>query len=61
LIITDSYQAYITFCKNDGKKKAEKKTDFKKVPKDLGYKIENSKVNGNQVYIFNARVVVETE
>jgi len=56
-----AYQAYINFCKNDGKKEPEKKTDFKKVLKDLGYRIDNSKVNGNQVYIFNARVVVEAE
>ena len=56
-----AYQAYVTFCKNDGKKDPEKKTDFRKVLKDLGYKIDNSRVDGNQLYIFNARVVVEAE
>jgi hypothetical protein len=61
LIITDSYQAYITFCKNDRKKDPEKKTDFKKVLEELRYKIANSRVDGNQVYIFNATLVVEAE
>jgi len=60
LIIT-AYQAYITFCRNDGKKEPEKKSDFRKVLKELGYRIDNSKVNGNQVYIFNARVVIEAD
>jgi len=55
-----AYQAYITFCKNDGKKEPEKKSDFRKVLKDLGYRIDNSKVDGNPVYIFNTRIV-ETE
>jgi hypothetical protein len=57
LTITDSNQAYLTFCKNDGKKEFEKKSDFRKVLKDLGYRIDNSKVDGNQLYIFNTRVV----
>lgn len=56
-----AYQAYLTFCQNDGKKEFEKKSDFRKVLKELGYKIDNSKVNGNQLYIFNARVVVDAE
>ncbi len=56
-----AYQAYISFCKNDGKKDPEKKSDFRKVLKDLGYKIDNSKVNGNQLYIFNTRLVVDAE
>ena len=56
-----AYQAYLTFCQNDGKKEFEKKSDFKKVLKDLAYKIDNSKVDGNQVYIFNARVVEVNE
>jgi hypothetical protein len=51
LIITDSYQAYIAFCKKDGKKEPEKKSDFRKVLKDLGYRIDNSRVNGNMVIV----------
>ena len=39
----------------------EKKGDFQKVLRDLGYKIENSKKDGNQVYIFNAKLVEENE
>jgi hypothetical protein len=61
LIITDSNQTYLTFCKTDGKKEPKKKSDFRKVLKDLNYRIDNSKVDGNQLYIFNARVVVEAE
>lgn len=52
-----AYQAYVTFCKNDEKKEPEKKSDFRKVLKDLGYRIDNSRVDGNQVYIFNAKIV----
>jgi hypothetical protein len=51
LIITDSYQAYIAFCKNDGKKEPEKKSNFRKVLKDLGYRIDNTRVNGNMVIV----------
>jgi len=29
---------------------------FGKVLKDLGYRIENSKKDGNQVYIFNVKI-----
>ncbi|MGA2516751.1 MAG: hypothetical protein ABSG44_09385 [Thermodesulfobacteriota bacterium] len=56
-----AYQAYVTFCKNDGKKDPEKKTDVRKVLKELGYRIDNSRVDGNQVYIFNTRVVIDAE
>jgi hypothetical protein len=56
-----AYQAYLTFCQNDGKKEFEKKSDFRKVLKDLGYKIDNSKVDGDQVYIFNAKIVEANE
>jgi len=56
-----AYQSYLTFCQNDGKKEFEKKSDFRKVLKDLGYKIDNSKVDGNQVYIFNAKIVGANE
>ena len=44
-----------------GKKEYEKKNDFRKVLKDLGYKIENSKKDGNQVYIFNAKMMEAKE
>lgn len=56
-----TYEIYITFCQNDGKREYEKKNDFRKVLKDLGYKIENSKKDGNQVFIFNAKLVEENE
>ena len=51
------YEMYVAFCQNDGKREYEKKNDFRKVLKDLGYKIENSKKDGNQVYIFNAKMM----
>lgn len=56
-----AYQAYLTFCQNDGKKEFGKKSDFRKVLKDLDYKIDNSKVDGNQIYIFNAKMVEANE
>ena len=51
-----TYEMYVAFCQDDGKKEYEKKNDFRKGLKDLGYRIENSKKDGNQVYIFNARI-----
>ncbi len=55
------YEVYVAFCKNNGKKDPEKKTDFRKVLEELRYKIANSRVDGNQLYIFNARLVVDAE
>jgi hypothetical protein len=52
---------YVAFCQNDCKKEYEKKNDFRRVLKDLGYKIENSKKDGNQVYIFNAIMMDDKE
>lgn len=54
-----AYQLYLAFCQKEGKKEYEKKNDFKKVLKDIGYKIENSKKDGNQVCIFNLKIKVE--
>jgi putative DNA primase/helicase len=56
-----AYQLYLAFCQKEGKKEYEKKSDFKKVFKDIGYKIENSKKDGNQVHIFNVKVIEENE
>jgi putative DNA primase/helicase len=55
------YQAYVSFCQEEGRTEYEKKGDFKKVLRDLGYKIENAKKDGNQVFIFNAKLVEITE
>jgi hypothetical protein len=56
-----AYQLYLAFCQKEGKKEYEKKNDFKKALKDIGYKIENSKKDGNQVCIFNVKVIEENE
>jgi phage/plasmid-associated DNA primase len=56
-----AYQLYLAFCQKEGKKEYEKKNAFKKVLKDIGYKIENSKKDGNQVHIFNVKVIEENE
>lgn len=55
------YEMYVGFCQTDGKKDYEKKNDFRKVLKDLGYKIENSKKDGNQVYIFDTKILEAKE
>ena len=51
----DVYQAYLSFCQNEGKKEMEKKNDFKKRLVDMGYTIYNSKRDGNQVCVFKVR------
>ena len=50
------HQAYLSFCQNEGKKDMEKKNDFKKRLVDMGYTIDNSKRDGNQVCVFKVRV-----
>jgi len=57
----DIYEMYAAFCQNEGKIECEKKNDFKRVLKDFGYRIENSKKDGNQVYIFNAKLIEKNE
>jgi putative DNA primase/helicase len=39
---SDTYKQYISFCETEGRKDIEDKKNFKKVLKDLGFKIGNS-------------------
>lgn len=51
------YEMYHSFCQNEGKGDIEKKIDFKKRLTGLGFKIANSKKEGNQVCIFRVKLV----
>ena len=53
----DVYQMYESFCQNEGKKDPERKTDFKKRLIQLGFKIANSKRDGNQVCVFGVNFI----
>jgi putative DNA primase/helicase len=50
------YETYRSFCQSEGKGDIEKKNDFKKRLTGLGFKIANSKKDGNQVCIFGVRL-----
>ena len=50
------YEMYLSFCQNEGKGETERKNDFKKRLAGMGFKIANSKRDGNQVCIFRARL-----
>jgi putative DNA primase/helicase len=51
------YETYRSFCQSEGKEDIEKKNDFKKRLTGLGFKIANSKRDGNQVCILRVRLV----
>jgi putative DNA primase/helicase len=53
LKFSDAYRHYTSFCEAEGRKDVEDKNSFKKVLRELGFKIKNSSKDGNQVYIFN--------
>jgi putative DNA primase/helicase len=57
LPLKDLYQMYLEYCQKDRNKDFEKKNGFKKVLEGMGYKIENSKKDGNQVYVFKVKVL----
>jgi hypothetical protein len=50
------YETYRSFCQSEGKEDIEKKNDFKKKLTGLGFKIANSKKDGNQVCILKVRL-----
>jgi putative DNA primase/helicase len=58
---SDAYKQYISFCETEGRKDIEDKKGFKKILKDLGFKIGNSSKDGNQIYIFNVRAFQHEE
>ena len=58
---SDAYKQYISFCEAEGRKDIEDKKSFKKVLKDLGFKIGNSSKDGNQIYIFSVRLSQDEE
>ena len=57
LQLKDLYQMYLDYCQKDRNKDFERKPGFKKVLEGMGYKIENSKKDGNQVYVFNVKLL----
>ena len=62
LKFSDGYNQYVSFCQAEGKgKDVEEKKMFKKILQELGFKIENSKKDGNQVHIFNAKLMGDEE
>lgn len=53
LKLSDVYNQYVVYCKDEGKKDIEKKKGFRKILQQAGYKTGNSTKDGNQVFIFS--------
>jgi putative DNA primase/helicase len=49
------YEKYCQYCQSEKRKDPEEKSGFKKVLVDLHFKVESSKKDGNQVYVFNVK------
>ena len=49
------YEKYCQYCQSEKRKDSEEKTGFKKVLVDLHFKVECSKKDGNQMYVFNVK------
>jgi P4 family phage/plasmid primase-like protien len=58
---SETYKQYISFCETEGRKDIEDKKSFKKVLKDLGFKIGNSSKDSNQLCIFNVGLPKDEE
>jgi putative DNA primase/helicase len=62
LKFSEGYDHYVSFCQAEGKgKDLEEKKTFKKILQDLGFRIENSKKDGNQVHMFNVKLLADDE
>lgn len=53
------YEKYCQYCQSEKRKDSEEKTGFKKVLTDLHFKVECSKKDGNQMYVFNVKEMHE--
>lgn len=58
---SDAYKQYISFCEIEGRKDIEDKKGFKKVLKELRFKIVNSSKDSNQLCIFNVGLLQDEE
>ena len=56
----DAYERYALFCEK-WKMELEHRKEFRKILGELGFKIENSTKDSNQLYIFNARLIPDEE
>ena len=56
----DVYERYALFCQK-WKMELEYRREFRKILNEIGFKIENSMEDSNQLYIFNARLIPEEE
>jgi len=61
LLFRDVYGQYVSFCQNQGQNDLRTKIDFKKGLMGLGFNIENSSRDGNQVCLFGVRQVQKEE
>jgi len=54
LKFSETYDKYLSYCQTEGNE-IQKKNEFKKVLKELGFEIRNSSKDGNQVCIFQCQ------
>ncbi|MDY0045712.1 MAG: phage/plasmid primase, P4 family [Syntrophales bacterium] len=56
IILADTYDCYMAYCKREGKTDIQAKGDFKTRLIDMGYEIKSSTRHGNKVCIFNVKM-----
>lgn len=61
LKLSEVYESYKLFCKNEEFKNPVKKHDFKKTLAKEGYNITNSTKDKNQVFIFEAKLYIDSD
>ena len=59
IILSETYDGYVAFCKREEKPDIQSKNDFKKRLKDMGYMIRSSTRHNNKVCILNVRLNIK--
>jgi putative DNA primase/helicase len=56
---SDLYMRYQDYCQAEGKKDIESKFTFRKILEDMKFQVSNSSKDGNQLFVFNVRILSE--
>ena len=56
---SDLFKGYQDYCQAEGKKDIESKSTFRKILEDMKFKVSNSSKDGNQLFVFNVKILSE--
>jgi putative DNA primase/helicase len=56
---SDLFKKYLVYCQVEGKKDIESKSTFRKILEDMKFKVSNSSKDGNQLFVFNVKIISE--